>query len=403
MAHYLYTRPSTLQSFALSRVPIDFLFFDAGGGHRAAATALKAAIEQCGLPWDVDLINLQDVMDPIDVFHKITRIRAQDVYNLFLRKGWTGGSRYILPMIQGVIRLYHPQQVHVLRDFYARRSPRLIVSLIPNFNRAVFQAISVVQPGVPYVTILTDMADFPPHFWIENQPQSFICGTEHAAQQARLAGHPDPNIALTSGMILRPSFYEPIAIDRDAERQRLGLDPATPTGLLLFGGHGSTTMATIIKVLDKLERPVQLIAICGRNEKLARQLRSLPSKHKVHVEGFTSDIPRFMYLSDFFIGKPGPGSISEALRMELPVIVELNWKTMPQERFNAQWVEEKQLGIVLESFMRIDRAVDQLLQPGVLATYRDRARRIDNRAVFEIPQLLQRLLDGQPVNPQAAR
>ena len=36
----------------------------------------------------------------------------------------------------------------------------------------------------------------------------------------------------------------------------------------------------------------------------------------MHVVGFTSEIPYYMVLSDFFIGKPGPGSISEAARNE---------------------------------------------------------------------------------------
>ena len=43
-----------------------------------------------------------------------------------------------------------------------------------------------------------------------------------------------------------------------------------------------------------------------------------------------------MQLADFFIGKPGPGSISEAVQQGLPVIVVDNAWTMPQERYNAR-------------------------------------------------------------------
>ena len=57
-----------------------------------------------------------------------------------------------------------------------------------------------------------------------------------------------------------------------------------------------------------------------------------------------------MALADFFIGKPGPGSISEALQFHLPVIVEANSKTLPQERYNAQWVTEKHFGVAVDSF-----------------------------------------------------
>ena len=57
-----------------------------------------------------------------------------------------------------------------------------------------------------------------------------------------------------------------------------------------------------------------------------------------YVEEFTSEIPYYMHLSDFFVGKPGPGSISESIAMRLPVVVERNAWTLPQERYNTEWI-----------------------------------------------------------------
>ena len=70
-----------------------------------------------------------------------------------------------------------------------------------------------------------------------------------------------------------------------------------------------------------------------------------------------------MQLADYFIGKPGPGSISEAVAMRLPVIVERNAWTLPQERYNAEWVREQGVGIVLTNFRGIARAVDGCWNP----------------------------------------
>ena len=67
---------------------IDFIYFDAGGGHRSAATALKAVIEQQRTPWRVRMVNLQEVLDSLDVFRKLTGIRLEDVYNKLLARGW---------------------------------------------------------------------------------------------------------------------------------------------------------------------------------------------------------------------------------------------------------------------------------------------------------------------------
>ncbi len=160
-------------------------------------------------------------------------------------------------------------------------------------------------------------------------------------------------------MILNPRFYEPIAVDRGSERQRLGLDRELPTGLVLFGGEGSMTMLEIATRLQSTARPLQLILICGRNEKLAAELRAMRSRVPMFVEGFTREVPYYMHLSDFFIGKPGPGSISEAIAMKLPVIVERNAWNLPQERYNTEWVREQRVGLVLRNFRQIGRAVEE--------------------------------------------
>ncbi len=372
--------PSTEQS----RV-VDFVFFDAGGGHRSAANALKAVIEQQGRPWEIRLVNLQEIMDPLDIFRKYTGIRMQDVYNVMLQKGWTLGSAQMTALMHGWIRLYHGGQVRLLQEFWKQGERDLVVSLIPNFNRALRESL----PSTPLVTILTDLADFPPHFWIERQNQYLICGTEKAVQQAHALGHPDAHIFRTSGMILRPSFYQPVTADRAVERRRLGLDPDLPTGLVLFGGQGSSVMPEIAK---RVTARAQFIFICGRNKKLAERLRGMQTNFPKYVEEFTSEIPYYMHLSDFFVGKPGPGSISEAIAIRLPVVVERNAWTLPQERYNTEWILEQKVGVVLPSFRAIDAGLRELLDAANFARFRANAAAIQNQAVFEIPEILETLL-----------
>jgi UDP-N-acetylglucosamine:LPS N-acetylglucosamine transferase len=136
----------------------------------------------------------------------------------------------------------------------------------------------------------------------------------------------------------------------------------------------------------------QLILVCGHNAKLRAKLQGLPHAAPMFVEGFTREIPKYMQLADYFIGKPGPGSLSEAVAMHLPVIVERNAWTLPQERYNAVWIREQGIGIVLRSFRGIARAVDDLLEPTAYARYRAATERMENRAVFEIPDILERIL-----------
>jgi len=107
------------------------------------------------------------------------------------------------------------------------------------------------------------------------------------------------------------------------------------------------------------------------------------------VVEFTPDVANWMRLADFFIGKPGPGSLSEAVQMGLPVITTRNAWTMPQERWNTEWVTQNRLGVVLGSFRNVQKAVDALSNN--LPHWQAQVHQINNRALFEIPSILSNL------------
>src|ERR1035437_3680167 len=176
----------------------------------------------------------------------------------------------------------------------------MVVSLVPHFNRALRESFDRAFPGRPFVTVLTDLADYPGHFWMERQRQYLVCGTERAVEQARALGHSEEAIFKTSGMILHPRFYDVEPPDRIEERRKCGLDPPLPTGVVLFGGYGTSKMLKILRQIDRSPLAVQLILICGRNEKLAQALRREMTRIPIYVKGFTTTIPFYMALSDFF-------------------------------------------------------------------------------------------------------
>ena len=373
---------------------LTIVFHHAGGGHQSAADALKATLAGQEHPWDVSLLDIQELLDPLDLLRRATGLRIQDTYNLILRKGWTRFTPQLLVVLQGTIRLYHSPIVRALRAYWAQHPADLALSVIPHFNRAIAESLRPVgtrtsSTKTPFVTLITDLADYPPHFWIEPESEYIIAGTERARQQALTMGHAADHIFQTSGMILKPRFYEKTAVDRVAERERLGLETDCPTGIVLFGGHGSQVMADITRKLNETASGVQLILICGHNEKLAAELKTLQTGKPILVVGFAQNVEYYMALADFFIGKPGPGSISEALQFHLPVIVECNSRTLPQERYNAEWVTENGYGIVVPSFKKIAPAVQRLLQNATFNEFRRKANEYSNRALFEVPVILE--------------
>ena len=130
---------------------IDFIYFDAGGGHRSAATALKSVIESAKYgPGKSAWSTCRRYSIPLDVFRKVTGIRLEDIYNKMLAKGWTLGSAQGLQFMHGVIRLYHHPWSALLTRHWRDTRPDMVVSLVPNFNRVLHQSLRAALPAVPY-------------------------------------------------------------------------------------------------------------------------------------------------------------------------------------------------------------------------------------------------------------
>jgi 1,2-diacylglycerol 3-beta-galactosyltransferase len=375
---------------------IVIVVLDAGGGHQAAAKALAETIRRQKRPWSTDLLNVDDVLEPVDPFYQATGIRGCELYNWTLRRGWTAGSAQIIPIMHGVIRLLHPRQVRLLRRCWRELAPDLVISVIPHFNRALYESLRHEAPETPFVTVVTDFADYPPHFWFESQDQHFICGSELAIEQARSIGVGADRLWRVSGMILHPRFYEPVLEDRIMERCKIGLDPEMPVGLVSFGGYGSESMIKIAQRIAEARMRIQLIFLCGRNQDLFDRMSALDLPFPVHIQNQTDKVAHYMWLSDFFIGKPGPGSVSEALAMGLPVIVDAGLKTMAQERYNVKWILEQGVGISIKRIDDLAKAVAELLQPADYRRMRQRIDKLANRAVFEIPEVLNQILQARP-------
>lgn len=376
---------------------IDLIFYNGGGGHRSTATALYRVIEKQQPNWQPRLVNIEEIenIEHADMFYRMTGKSGNDIYNLVLKKGWT----FLIPLFpllralaKSSIRQNYSYLIALLESHWRENQPALVISCIPFYNRVLRESLQKARPTTPFVTILTDFADSPRHYWIEAQEQFLICPTEQAVEQARAFGHQEKRIFRTSGLVINPRFYDPLTVDRRSERQRLGLAPDLPTGLVLFGGYGSKVMLEIAKRLECFQDKLQLIFLCGRNEELASALCQSQGVQKRFVTTFTEDIPYYMHLADFFIGKPGAGSLSEATAMNLPVITERNALTMIQERYSCEWITDKEVGIVISNFHNIERAVEKLIQPENYSHYRANLNTLNNRAVFETVDILEKIL-----------
>lgn len=378
-----------------------------GSGHYATYHAIRAIAEQQQLPWQFQVTDIDELITDLSRKKQLKNTydlfggSAHDLYNRILQKGWTWLWPVLMRLNKLLVRLNYKKGVYLFEQYWREHQPDLVLSVMPLFNQVIWDSIQHTKPDTPIVTLLTDFADCPPNFWFEPKTRNyFVCGTDQAVEQAQSLGIATEQIVQTSGLVIHPNFYPSLHSDRppmnpslrQQERQRLGLHPDRMTGLVMFGGNGSPAMLDIAKCLEALHDQLQLIFICGHNESLATELHRSQRVQQRLITTFTKEMPYYMQLADFFIGKPGNVSISEAIAMQLPIITECNALTMSQERHCAEWVARKKVGIVLPNFKVVDRAVATLIQPENYAHYRANLAAFSNRAVFEVAAFLQRLL-----------
>jgi len=370
------------------------LYTDSGYGHIATARALQAHLP-AERPWRIDAVDVyREILTTLDPFRALTGMSGPDFYNEYtLRRGHT---RVLWPMIAAgssvAIRLGSPFVVRQLAAFLRARSYDMVISVMPLMNAAIAASLRRIGGNIPFVTIVTDFCEPIHAAWIQSRDQYIIGGTRKCCDQARRFGLPEAQILPAGGLVLSPKFAtlkrEMNPDLRVASRAAMGLDADGFVGLMMFGGRGADRMLDYARVIEESDLPVQMIYACGTNEEMLAKIEALPASRPRHILGFTNEIEPYMAASDFFIGKPGPGAISEAMVMDLPMILEVGARLMAQERYNATWATAIGAAITFRKASELADAVALISEPTRHAAMRQAISSHPNTAIFDLPAIL---------------
>jgi UDP-N-acetylglucosamine:LPS N-acetylglucosamine transferase len=370
------------------------LYTDSGYGHVATARALAAYLPT-QRNWRIETVDVyREILTTLDPFYALTGKSGPDIYNEYaLRRGHTLLLWPLLAASSSIaISLGASRIQRMLAAFWDTREFDMVISVMPLINGAIAQSLRRAGRAVPFVTIVTDFCEPIHAAWIQSRDQYLVAGTEKCMAQARRFGLDDDHVLPTAGLVLSPKFHAlKAAMDparRAAERRWLGLAPDRLTGLMMFGGQGANRMLAYADAIESADLPVQMIYACGSNARLTGAIAALPGSAPRHVLPFTDEIERIMAASDFFVGKPGPGSISEAMVMGLPMILETGSRLLAQERYNAAWAQEIGAALPFKSAAQLTSAIARLLAPPKYQAMRNAIDAVPNGAIFELPALL---------------
>ena len=212
------------------------------------------------------------------------------------------------------------------------------------------------QANIVLAGVITDFAIH--QLWVYKEVDLYFVANEHIQNELALRGISAWKIYNT-GIPILPSFsarYERIEL-----LKKFGLDPNIPIVLIMGGGLGLGGVKLTLDYLEKIYREMQILVVTGENPNLWSELKrqSETSKHKVQVWGFSNNVQELMAVSDLLISKPGALTISEALAMELPMI--LNEPIPGQEKENAAYIEKTGAAIWVKDSALLTIVVQEVL------------------------------------------
>jgi UDP-N-acetylglucosamine:LPS N-acetylglucosamine transferase len=246
---------------------------------------------------------------------------------------------------------------------------------------------------IPFAILMTDWAEMTRYVWFpRGRGYQAISGTDVCRDALVGNGQPADRLFEMAGLLTRPEFLEPKPADLPAARRALGLDPALPVICMLYGGYGSDRMLELAETLRADPPTAQFVFLCGRNEPLVDALTSAALPYPVKVMGYTPDVHRYMAVSDVFVGKTGPLSISEALAFGLPLLIDRR-NVLPQEHAVLKWIARNQAGKVFSTPAEFGAALRATLATEKPADGHGPAR---NEAARQIPEIVAEILRRGP-------
>jgi 1,2-diacylglycerol 3-beta-galactosyltransferase len=204
-------------------------------------------------------------------------------------------------------------------ELIKQHDPDVVLSVHPLLNHMTYQAIKRSGRPRALMTVITDLVDFH-RGWTFSQADLVVVPTELARKVAIRRRVPPDRVKLL-GLPVDLRFRPPAPGEKQALRRRFGLDESRFTILIMGGAAGAGGLLKQVRALAGEPQQWQVVAVCGRNEKLRRRLAEEGFATPTLVLGFVDYMPELMRACDVTVTKAGPGAIAEALATGLPLVI----------------------------------------------------------------------------------
>ena len=384
------TRGALYQAYSNNDMKIMILTAATGGGHIRAARAVETYISE----------NTEFTAKTFDTFKCINSVLDKTICDgyLFLAKKTPNffGKLYnstnkdtpfasVVPKFSG---LFARELLPSINEY----SPDVIISTHPFSTEMISFLKEAGKVTVPLICLMTDYGVH--RAWISENVDAYVVATEEMVADLKTFGVDEKKI-YPFGIPVFNVFYE--KTDREMLLRELHMDEDVPTILFMAGSFGVSNIIGLYRGLVSLNLPLQLIVITGKNKRLydAFEEEIVDSPIKTKLIYFTTEVEKYMHISDLIVTKPGGLTVSEALACNLPLAV---FDAIPgQEEDNANFLKTHDMGVRIGKDTKFPEFIANLLsEKDKLKKMRESCELFDkSQAVPNIIALIQKLTNKE--------
>jgi UDP-N-acetylglucosamine:LPS N-acetylglucosamine transferase len=336
---------------------------DTGGGHRSAAAAIVAGIQNFveGESYAIRTVRA------IEEAHHITA-KLVAIYNWLLRnkQHWMKYFYWAMNRFRPDTReFFYRRTVGYISDLFQRWCPEVVVSVHPLTQHMFARVLKELglADRIPIVTVVTD-----PYYgfwkgWACDDVKLYLVASEEARQQLIEYGIRPERIKV-SGMPVHPKFAFPGEHAAQAARRALGLDGEKFTIFLNAGWEGGGNIPDIFRELVRGELDVQAIFLAGKNEALRTEAEAVAAEANfpIKVIGYSEEVEQLMQAANVMISKLGALTTFEALNCRVPIIADVTTKPMPQEAGTVNLIVKRGAGVLLQRTSDVVPVVRRMIE-----------------------------------------
>lgn len=326
------------------------IYVTAGEGHKKAAEAIFEKLKS-STPHEIISVDALDFTNPFFKFsysrgYSFLIARLPFLWGLFF---WFTNNALLSKPVACVRNFCNFINSRGLSNFILAQKPDIVISTHFFSNQVVSRLKQIGKLNCKFISVITDF--YIHYFWLAEEVDIYTVAYPKLKDYLISKGIPESKIKIMS-IPVKDSFLKPI--DKEYLCKNIKIKPNVFTALIVTGAIG---IGPIEKIVNSLQKHIQLIVVCGRNKRLFKKLAKLECE-SLRVFGLVDNMHELMSASDVIITKAGGLTISESLVKELPMIF---FNLIPgQEKANAKLMQSQGMGVIAKNVKHIEDIILKL-------------------------------------------